>query len=390
MTDAAGDPPRSFSDPPRSLSDAALPAPGEAPDFSGMVPVEHFRQVLQQAAAEAPPEARTLLILTHRAPDPDAIGACVGVERLCNACFGIETRIATIGRIHRAENLAMVRELDLDLSTYEEIDPDHFFGAVLVDTQPGFGHTLLPERIPILAVFDHHVSPTGEDEEEGPPVPHLDVRLGIGATSSVVYEYLRDASCEYDAVVATALFCGIRYDTADLSHHASPLDEEAFNTTFRLADRTAITRIHHPPLPRAYYSELHAALSVARQHGALVLALLGEVPHPEFVAEMADFFLRMKGCSWVVVGGAVEEDRQYVLSLRTDYAFGNAYPLMARVLDGMGSFGGHGHIAGARIDLEDLGESTISSVERVLRQNALGILGSSEKGELPPEGRPLS
>ena len=55
---------------------------------------------------------------------------------------------------------------------------------------------------------------------------------------------------------------------------------------------------------------------------------------------MADFFLRMKGCSWVVVGGAYGDE--YVLSLRTDYAFGNADPLMARVLDGEGSFAGHG------------------------------------------------
>lgn len=383
MTDSAGDPTR-------PLPDAALPAPGEAPDFSGQKPVEHFRRVLEDAAAQAPPGRCSLLILTHRSPDPDAIGACVGVDRLCQGCFGLETRVASIGRIHRAENLAMVRELGLELSNYDEVDPDAFFGAVLVDTQPGFGHTLLPERIPVLAVFDHHVPPAGDEDEPPSPVPHLDVRLGIGATSSVIYEYLRDQGCEYDTIVATALFCGIRYDTADLSHHASPLDEEAYHATFRLADRTAITRIHHPPLPRAYYAELHAALSVARQHGALVIALLGVVSHPEFVAEMADFFLRMKGCSWVVVGGAVEEDRQYVLSLRTDYAFGNAYPLMARILDGMGSFGGHGHIAGARIDLEDLGESTIASVQRKLRQNALGILGSSAEGELPPEGRPLS
>jgi len=383
MTDSAGEPTR-------PLPDASLPAPGEAPDFSGQKPVEHFRRVLEEAAAQAPPGKRSLLILTHRSPDPDAIGACVGVDRLCQGCFGLKTRVASIGRIHRAENLAMVRELGLELSNYDEIDPDAFFGAVLVDTQPGFGHTLLPERIPILAVFDHHVPPAGEEDEPPSPVPHLDVRLGIGATASVIYEYLRDQGCEYDTVVATALFCGIRYDTADLSHHASPLDEEAYHATFRQADRTAITRIHHPPLPRAYYAELHAALSVARQHGALVIALLGVVSHPEFVAEMADFFLRMKGCSWVVVGGAVEEDGQYVLSLRTDYAFGNAYPLMARVLDGMGSFGGHGHIAGARIDLEDLGESTIASVQRKLRQNALGILGSPAEGELPPEGRPLS
>ena len=49
-----------------------------------------------------------------------------------------------------------------------------------------------------------------------------------------------------------------------------------------------------------------------------------------------------------------------------------------------------GHIAGARLKLEDMGESSIASVERTIRKNALAILGSSEEGELPAEGRPLS
>ena len=361
----------------------------DAPDF-GMPAVEHFRTVLA-AGARQRPGSEKLLILTHRGPDPDAIGSCVGIRHLAESCFGLKTQIATVGRIHRAENLAMVRALDLEFATYDEVCPDDFFGAVLVDTQPGFGHTLLPESIPILAVFDHHVPPSSSDEEVGAAeVPHADVRLGIGATASLVYEYLRDAECAAPTCVATALFCGVRYDTADLSRNASALDEEAYYGTFRGADRELITRIHQPPLPRAYYRELHLALSVARQHGALVLALLGRVSHPEFVAEMADFFLRMKGCSWVVVGGAVEDEGQYVLSLRTDYAFGNAYPLMARLLDGEGSFGGHGHIAGGRVSLEDLGESTVASVERRLRQSALSILGDGEDGELPSEGRPLA
>ena len=359
------------------------------PDF-GMPAVDHFRGVLERAKANAGPGRDGLLILTHRGPDPDAIGSCEGMRHLCMQTFGLQAEVATVGRIHRAENLAMVRALGLEFSTYDDIDPNEYFGAVLVDTQPRFGHTFLPDDIPLLAVFDHHVPPSSGDEDDVPPIEHSDVRLGIGATASIVYEYLRDAHCEWEPMVATALFCGVRYDTADLSRNSAALDEEAYYSTFRLADRRLITQINHPPLPRVYYSELHDALGVARQYGALVLCLLGKVSHPESVAEMADFFLRMNGCAWVVVGGAVEEDGQYVLSLRTDYAFGNAYPLMDRVLDGQGSFGGHGHIAGGRIALDDLGESSIKSVERGLRKRALAILGSAEEGALPPEGRPLA
>jgi nanoRNase/pAp phosphatase (c-di-AMP/oligoRNAs hydrolase) len=370
---------------------AAQPTPAAVPrrptEVVDPAPVEHFRRVVEAAAGRA--RGKQILVLTHRGPDPDAIGACEGIRHLCSVGFGIPAQVATVGRIHRAENLALLRELHLEFRTYDDVKPEDFFGAALVDTQPEFGHTLLPRDIPVVAIFDHHVPPDSELASAHLDVPHRDVRLGVGATSSIVYEYLRDARVELPVEVATALFCGVRYDTADLSRNSSPLDEEAYYTTFRQADRESITRIHHPPLPRVYYSELKTALDVARQHGPLILALLGHMSHPEFAAEMADFFLRMKGCSWVVVGGAVADEQEYVLSLRTDYSFGNAYPLMQRVLGGMGTFGGHGHIAGARIPLQDLGESTVASVERQLRSNVLAILGSRAEGELPPEGDPL-
>jgi len=355
---------------------------------SGLLPVQHLRKVLERASRSAPPAARgRFLVLTHRGPDPDALGACEGLRRLFTVGFGFEVTVATLGRIHRAENVALVRTLDLELEPFSTLDCARFAGVALVDTQPEFGHTVIPEGIPVLAVFDHHVPPDPRGLN-GNTIPHRDVRLNLGATSSMIYEYLRDAGVELDTRTASALFCGVRYDTADLSRNASPLDEDAFYETFRSADRDAIARIHHPPLPREYYRALHKALSSARQHGPLVLALLGEVANPESVAEMADFLLRMNGVSWVVVGGAYEG--VYVLSLRTDYAFGNAYPLMQRVLDGMGSFGGHGHIAGGQIQLEDTGESTIKEVERKLRANALAVIGKNQEDGIPPEGRPLS
>ena len=357
--------------------------------FSGLAPVQHLRTVLERASSLAPAASRgRFLVLTHRGPDPDALGACEGLRRLLSVGFGLEPVVATLGRIHRAENLALVRTLALELEDYSKIDPTRFAGATLVDTQPEFGHTVLPSAIPVVAVFDHHVPPR-RNGEASPDIPHKDVRLNLGATSSMIYEYLRDAEIELDEKTASALFCGVRYDTADLSRNASPLDEEAYFETFRRSNREAIADIDHPPLPANYYREIHRALSLARQHGPLVLALMGKVENPESVAEMADFFLRMKGCSWVVAGAAFED--QYVVSLRTDYAFGMAYPLMERVLDGVGSFGGHGHVAGGRIPLDDEGESTVKSVERALRAHALAVIGATEEGEsLPPEGRSLS
>lgn len=352
------------------------------------LPVERLALVLAEVSAEASPAARgRFLVLTHRGPDPDAMGACEGLRCLLTAGFGYEVTVATVGEIHRAENLALLRTLKLELEPYEDVDAAEYAGVLLVDTQPVFGHTVVPEGALVAAVFDHHVPPKDDQKDRVPP-RHEDVRLQTGATSSILYEYLRDAQIEIDTKTASALFCGIRYDTADLSRNASPLDEEAYTALFAIGDREAIARIDNPPLPRHYYSGLTQALTAARQHGPLVLILMGKVDNPESVAEMADFFLRMKGCSLVLAGAA--HGSEYVLSLRTDYAFGKAYPLMSRMLDGLGSFGGHGHIAGARVPLEDNGMSSITAVERQLRANALEVIGAEHEDGIPPEGKSLA
>lgn len=349
--------------------------------------VAHLREVLASASRVAPLEARgRFLVLTHRGPDPDALGACEGLRQLLTSAFHHEPVVATVGQIHRAENLALVQELALELLDYTTLDLSSFAGVLLVDTQPEFGHTVVPATLPVLAVFDHHVPPPGDPGHR--EIPHRDVRLDIGATSTLVWEYLRDAAIEPDLRTASALFCGIRYDTADLSRNASVLDEQAYFSTFRLADRAAVARIAHPRLPQAYYAELAQALAAARRHGPLVLALLGRVENPASVAEMADLFLRMEGCAWTLVGAAHGTD--YLLSLRTGPAYGRAYPLLQRVLDGAGSFGGHGYIAGGRIGLQDGGESSVHIVERRLRANALALLGAAIEDGIPERGRPLA
>jgi nanoRNase/pAp phosphatase (c-di-AMP/oligoRNAs hydrolase) len=311
-----------------------------------------------------------ILVLSHRSPDPDALGALLGVRFLLQEGAGREAIIATRGRIQRAENVAMVRELGLNFANYEQLDYSEYAGCVLVDSQPGFGHTEVPEGVPILAVFDHH-----EQAEDAPQVEilHADIRPDVGATSSMVYEYIRDAKLELDCLTATSLFCGIRFDTADLAHDTGALDEEAYYATLKRADKPQLARIKNPALPADYYRELGKALRHAKRHGSMVLGLLGVVSNPEMISEMADFFLRMEDCHLALVGGAFEG--KYYVSLRTQYR--PAYPLLERILKDDGSFGGHGRIAGGQVQLDE--ENTDEDrrrLERRMRARALLILES--------------
>ena len=332
-----------------------------------------------------------LLVLTHLTPDPDALGALVGVRRLVGEGFGLPVRVATAGRIHRAENRAMVRELELAFEPLEAAAREPGAGVVLVDSQPGFGHTVLPEGLPVLAVFDHH-EVSGAAAARLAAVPHADVRPELGATSSLVYAYLRDSGVGLDRSSATALFCGVRFDTGDLAFDVTPLDEEAYFETLRRADRLMVARILRPPLPPAYYGELRRSLQLSHRHGPLVLGLLGRVGNPESVAEMADFYLRMEGCHVAIVGGAFEDT--YSLSVRTDPRRLRARAVLERLLDGAGTFGGHGGVAGARIPLaahDPLGSLDVDGLEAELRGRALAVV--ADAGDAPSDGeggRPLS
>lgn len=334
-----------------------------------------------------------VLILTHRSPDPDAMGAAVGMKLLIEDAFEMHATIATVGRIHRAENQAMVRELELDFADSEKMDHSKFMGLVLVDTQPSFGHTTIPGELPVLAVIDHHEPPSIDIDENAPEPTHLeDIRVGVGATSSMVFEYLCEAGIDPDARTAGAIFCGVRYDTGDLAEGVTDLDQRAWFSCFRRADQSALQRIQRPNLPAVYFSQLATALRSARQHGNMVLALLGEVVNPEAVSEMADFFVRLEDCRWSLVGGSYEGD--YYLSLRTSVGESGAYNLLGVILEGKGSFGGHGRIAGGRLALEDPIDTSLREIERELRERVLLIIGRGAGSDEPDSemrlGRPLA
>ncbi|QDU66307.1 DHH family phosphoesterase [Engelhardtia mirabilis] len=347
---------------PADRGDARPPVPPPAGERSA----DSLCAAIRAAATERGVER--VLVLTHRSPDPDALASLMGAAALVEGALGFEAQIATMGRIHRAENLAMVRELALHFDRYDQIDPARVCGAILVDSQPTFTHTVIPEGIDLVGIIDHHIPPEGSKPWTG---LHRDVRIDVGATSSLVYEYLRDAGVTIDKRTATALFCGVRFDTADLSHNVAPLDEEAYFETFRRADRPMLARIQRPRVPADYFRELARSLRMARRYGPAVAAFLGPVKNPESVAEMADFFLRMEGCKWSFVGGAYEG--RYHVSLRTQVGGAEAYGLLDRLLADEGSFGGHGRVAGGQVALGEEGEA-LTRLERRLRERVIGLI----------------
>lgn len=288
--------------------------------------------------------AESVLVLTHDNPDPDAIASAAGLGFLIERISSVPVTLAFGGIIGRAENRALMEELGVPFERIENLESRADAALALVDTQPGAGNNALPPDRLATVVLDHHpVAPASES------AGFADIRPEYGASASMIVEYFRAAKLEPDRKLATALFYGIQSETMDLGREASEADVDASVFLYPRTDPAAISRIRHARVPRGVYRSIHEGLERAWSQGAVVFVPLGRLEYPDLVAQLADLFLRVHGVDWVIAAG--RHENSLLFSLRAHLPDAHAGELVRRVVGGRGSAGGHGEMAGARIDL---------------------------------------
>jgi nanoRNase/pAp phosphatase (c-di-AMP/oligoRNAs hydrolase) len=309
------------------------------------------------------------LVLMHDNPDPDCMAAAECMKLLLRERADLEVTIARGGIIGRPENRAMVRVLDLDHTPIEQIDFPAYGVIGLVDTQPETGNNSLPAGHRIDIVVDHHPL-------RGPAVraPWCDIRDGYGASSSITFDYLRQAGLTVDAKLATALLYAIKSETRDLGREASVHEKRAFQELLPLADMALLHAIAEPKVPAAHFASLDRALREAEVRGFLLTSNLGELDYPDLVAEMADLLLPYERARWVMCVG--QHNGSVFLSLRTDNEHAHAGGVIRRLVAGRGAAGGHGMIAGGRLHAkvrgaEEMARAYADLVEGLARE--LGV-----------------
>jgi nanoRNase/pAp phosphatase (c-di-AMP/oligoRNAs hydrolase) len=297
------------------------------------------------------------LILTHDNPDPDSIAAAEGLRVLLERELGLSGSLAFGGIIGRAENRAMVSVLDIHLTPIEQIDLAAHDTIALVDTQPRSGNNSLPAGATCDVVIDHHPRREGSGE-----AAWYDVRSSLGASSTIVYGYLRAYRVPLDARLATAFLYALKSETRDLGREATDAERAAYVDLVALADHATMYRIVSPKLPREHFVALDRALRSAHLHGDLLAVNLGALDYPDLVAEVADLMLPYEAARWVVCagyhGGAV------YLSIRTEVEGARAGELIRRVVGNRGAAGGHGLIAGGRLYARVSSEEALVPVYR--------------------------
>jgi nanoRNase/pAp phosphatase (c-di-AMP/oligoRNAs hydrolase) len=282
------------------------------------------------------------LIYAHDNPDPDALAAALGLAFLIEEEIGVAVTLAQGGIVGRAQNRAMVENLKIPLTPVERIDPGAFDIIGLVDSQPETGNNSLPVDHRIDIVIDHHPPRAASGR-----APWCDIRPERGATSTIVFDYLRERKIPIDARLATAFFFALRTETRDLGREATEAERRAYLDLVPVVDHGMLYRMTHPKVPRAHFAALDRALRSAQVNGDLVSVNLGTLGYPDLVAEIADLLLSYEGACFVLCMG--EYAGSAYLSLRTEASEARAGSVMRKIVGTDGAAGGHGTMAGARL-----------------------------------------
>jgi len=315
-----------------------------------------------------------VLIVPHNDPDPDAIAAALGLRHLLARLAQVDSRIAYQGIVGRAENKALVHYLGRPLHPLAAGDLHTAQAVALVDTQPGTGNNPLPlSQLPLI-VFDHH-----PPREATARVAFVELRPEVGATSTMLVEYLRAAGLDLPQPLATALFYGIKSDTQGLVRRASAADVDAYFFLQPQIDVQALGRIEGAQVSPEYFRRLDAVLHAARVYGQAVISYAGDMPRPDMAAELADLLLRLEGAQWAICSGAYGD--LLILAVRSRPPRGGAGWLVQAIVGDGGTAGGHDVMAGGQIPLRGRAPTEVALE---VRRRALAELQEQET-----EGRQL-
>jgi nanoRNase/pAp phosphatase (c-di-AMP/oligoRNAs hydrolase) len=300
-------------------------------------------------------EKKVHILLQHD-PDPDAIGSALALRELLGRNRPT-TPIVTFGEVTRPENLAMIRQLDIQIDRigYDNLHKD---GArlALVDVQPPYFEQPLGR---VDLVVDHHPKRIAFKAR------FADLRTNYGATSTIFTEYLRAVGMEPSQRLATALLYGIKTDTLFLERGSNLADLSAFTFLYPFANKTMIARIERPALPREDLEALGRALSRLQLENGVAVVHMGEINREDVISQMAEFCLQIEGVEWAVVSALVKE--RVVISVRNLGYVKSAGEIMKRLYDDIGSAGGHRAMAKAVIPLDRFKERFGEVSEKVIR-----------------------
>lgn len=304
-------------------------------------------------------EYRSIIIVAHNNPDPDAIAAGWALLALVKERLRRPTRLVGRGPILRAENLQFLRLLKPPIRLVEDIEVGPRTATVLVDCAAGSLNHLLAGKSNPVAVIDHH-----ESKSDGLRIQFRDTRPRITASATIAAMYLREQGLDPSPEMATALLYAIRTEMQGARSALSAPDHTALRWLSGYAEYDVLSDIENAPLPRHYYEELLLALDHVLVYADSAVCFLPRITGPEILGEVADLLIRGDGLNYVLCGG--KHGDEFLLSARSKRRGKDVVSLLRHVLYNLGHCGGHRHRAGGKVEAAVTGRN-IEATERKLR-----------------------
>lgn len=331
------------------LADLAI---GKFEKLKEMVKEKRLRTLFLKHAKDSKGK---IAIILQTNPDPDSIASGVALKLYAKA-FGVDADIIYDGVIERLQNRALVNLLELDLREAKKANFETYKFFALVDVAT-HANCCLPKEVKLpTIVIDHHSVPSGEVH-----ALYQDLSF-VGATSTILTNYLRYAAVEIDRATAAALIIGIITDTMNFTRGATTLDFDAFEYLMNIVDREVLRGLMRPTISSDALGVLARAIKASKLRGGYLTANLGEVKDRDLLAQAADFLLNREGVTTVFLYG-ICGDVVYASARTKDMGL-HLGQTLKKVFSDVGTAGGHPQMAGATIPLKALGRVSKARLRR--------------------------
>ena len=304
--------------------------------------------------------AERVALLLQDDPDPDGIASAIALRTVLGRNRAT-TPLFSFGETTRAENLAMLRLLDVSIEPVSSEILRAFPCIALLDVQPAyFGDRVAHAHI----VIDHHPRVSQIDAD------YCDLRPQYGATSTILTEYLEACEADVSQRLATALLYGIKSDTLMLNRETGPADLRAFMSLYPLINYGIQRRIERPELPLSFARFLVRVLPRMRKQMGLLTLHVGTVEREDIIPQLADFCLQFENTEWVAVSGKSRD--ALVISVRNPGYVRSAGDVVRKLFGTIGRAGGHRTMAKAIVPLRHwrkaLGSTRDSAIAKAVER----------------------
>lgn len=191
----------------------------------------------------------------------------------------------------------MLRYLRVPVVKWEPSLAPGFQRFAIVDSQPH--HSPAFDDVNFSVIIDHHPKPPTPF-----PAPFQEIRPDIGATSTLMTEFLYNAELRPGRRLATALQYGIRTDTNTFGRNSTEVDIRAYHYLTRFADPALLTRIMRSEYLPEWLPYFSRAFVNLRPCASGSYTWLGVAESADVLVVVADFFCACTGCAGSWYAGA--------------------------------------------------------------------------------------